>query len=240
MKSVAVSVICLLSTSEATFRSIKQQFTGVARALGNRNLVGSFLDDFNGYGCWCYLEENPNGAVERTGIGYGKSSPVNAYDALCKVLHGGYECIVADQASAGQACEPWLVPYTIPASSCLNTNGAVTCCNQVNTPNSCAALACIVERQFVIDMFDVINQGIPTNVPTFGHDNGFDQAGAGCPITKGVRNPTTACCGVYPERYPFKTLNGARQCCESNGVAVTFMAAAWDCCSDGVGPNGCP
>jgi len=240
--SIALTSV-LLGSAAANFDNIKRQAATAARGLGFRNLAtAAIMADLNGYGCWCYFEENPNGATERTGIGYGKSNPVNAYDSGCKKLMGGYECIVADQAAAGQACEPWTVAYNLPTLACL-TGGSdsTTCCsNAGNTPGTCGFLACVVERDYVITFLDLQGQGVPINAATFGHDNGFDQAGAGCPITKGVRNPTTACCGAYPDRYPYKTLNGARQCCENSGVGITFMAAAWDCCSDGVGPNGCP
>jgi hypothetical protein len=36
------------------------------------------------------MKRNPNGAVEKTGIGYGKSQPVDEYDSAFKRLHGGY------------------------------------------------------------------------------------------------------------------------------------------------------
>lgn len=240
--SIALTSV-LLGTTAANFAGIKRQATQAARGLGFRNLAqAAILDDLNGYGCWCYFEENPNGATERTGIGYGKSNPVNAYDSACKKLAGGYECVVADQAAQGSNCEPWTVPYTQPTLSCLQSGqGATACCQAAgNSPGTCGFLACVVERDFVITFLDLQAQGVPLNAATFGHVNGFDQAGSGCPVTKGVRNPTTACCGQYPDRYPYKTLNGARQCCEASGVGITFMAAAWDCCSDGVGPNGCP
>merc|ERR1739847_158184 len=117
----------LLGSATASFASIKRQTSQAARGLGFRNLAASaVLSDLNGYGCWCYFEENPNGSTERTGIGYGKSNPVNAYDSACKKLAGGYECVVADQAAAGQSCEPWVVPYTEPTLTCLTGGQGAT------------------------------------------------------------------------------------------------------------------
>merc|ERR1712093_643621 len=90
----------------------EQMTKRLAVRMGFRNIqtMNSVINNnLNFYGCWCYFEENPNGAVERTGIGYGKSEPVNEYDAACKILHGGYECVVADQASNGQSCNHGLL-----------------------------------------------------------------------------------------------------------------------------------
>jgi hypothetical protein len=233
----------LVGTGFASMAKMEQMTKRLAGRMGFRNIQtqNAVIDNnLNFYGCWCYFEENPNGAVERTGIGYGKSEPVNEYDAACKILHGGYECVVADQAALGQSCEPWTVNYNVPDSAALDAQGSITACNAINTPNSCAAQACYVERQFVMDYLDLVSQSVPMQKNIYLHSNGFDQAGAGCPITKGTRNPTTACCGDYPQRYPYKTLSGARACCNKNGVGITFMIAAWQCCNDGVGPNGCP
>jgi len=231
----------LLGSASASVANMNRQIRQGAAQMGFRNLgaVGD-VADLNNYGCWCYFEENPNGQVERTGIGYGKSNPVNAYDAACKKLSGAYECVIADQAAAGQSCEPWTVAYNAPTNILLQAQGALAACNSLNTPGSCAALACIVERDFVSTYLDLVVQGVPKQLSTFQHAQGFDQAGSGCPISPGTANPSTACCGAYPDRFPYKTLNGARQCCEASGVGITYMQTAWDCCSDGVGPNGCP
>jgi len=233
----------LVGSSMANLQNIERMTKRLAGRMGFRNIMtenAAIANNLNNYGCWCYFEENPNGAIERTGIGYGKSDPVNEYDAACKILHGGYECVIADQAALGQTCEPWTVSYNVPDSAALDADGSVAACNAINAPNSCAAQACYVERQFVLDYIDLFSQSTPLQKNLYLHSNGFDQAGSGCPITKGTRNPTTACCGSYPQRYPYKILSGARACCNNGGVGVTFMIAAWECCNDGVGPNGCP
>jgi len=40
--------------------------------------------------------------------------------------------------------------------------------------------------------------------------------------------PTTACCGAYPARFPYKTQQGARQCCND----TTFNPLLLQCCAD--------
>lgn len=237
-----ISFYVLSSVCHASMDTLMKQLNGLAAATGDRGFVGTVLKNFNGYGCWCYFEENENGAVEKTGIGYGKSQPVNQYDAACKILHGGYECIVADQAALGQSCEPWTATYNFPTADCLvNGPGPVDCCEAINTPGSCAADTCIVERQFAVDMLNLLNElNVPTEFNLYQHSNGFDPGSASCPIVPGLPNPTTACCGDYPQRFPYKTLNDARKCCDVGGIGITFMDATWDCCNDGIGPNGCP
>merc|ERR1712071_563547 len=47
--------------------------------------------------------------------------------------------------------------------------------------------------------------------------------------TSAVPQAAWACCGEYPERFPYKTNNGARDCC----VATTFATALLECCGNG-------
>lgn len=46
-----------------------------------------FADINQGWGCWCYFDENS---------GRGRGQALNEGDALCKVLQHAYECIQMD------------------------------------------------------------------------------------------------------------------------------------------------
>merc|ERR1712048_823591 len=58
------------------------------------------------------------------------------------------------------------------------------------------------------------------------HSNGFDVA-ASCATKKNGGGPSNkACCGNYPDRFPFKTIGGDRQCCGTR----TYNALTLKCC----------
>ena len=66
------------------------------------DMMGPTMDVINGYGCWCYFNDDH---------GKGKSKPVNEIDAYCKTLHEGYECAILDGIEEGSTCEPWNSAY---------------------------------------------------------------------------------------------------------------------------------
>lgn len=234
--------LSLILGVNANFNQLEETVRQMANSMGMRSLVGiNAVKDFNGYGCWCYFT-SPDDQT-RTGIGYGKGEPVNEFDAACKVMHGGYECVVADRAAASEECEPWTVAFTQPTLSAVNSLGSFGACQAANGGVvSCASLACGVEKQFALDIL-AIGNSVPKELNVYQHSQGFNNID-NCPVQRGVRNPTTQCCGDYPNRFPFKTINGARKCCEvgdpGEKLGTTYNDAAWDCCNDGVGPNGCP
>merc|ERR1711937_520262 len=58
------------------------------------------------------------------------------------------------------------------------------------------------------------------------HSNGFDQPTI-CATKKNGGGPTNkACCGSYPDRFPFKTIGGDRKCCGNR----TFNSLTLKCC----------
>jgi hypothetical protein len=173
------------------------------------------------YGCWCFFE---------SAHGKGKGKPVDEIDSYCKTLHDGYECILADAADAGIDCVPWEVPYNSAFGSGIPTGltmeGLSQECDNNNSPNTCAAWTCKVEGWFVQQYFLYSTAGGIIN-SAFRHANGFDQD-SGCPISTGVQSEKS-CCGSYPLRFPFKTYDGARDCCQTH----TFNTNLFQCCPDG-------
>jgi len=188
---------------------------------GDRGLTAQDMGLLSDYGCWCYFEE---------AHGAGKGQPVDELDGYCKQLHDGYECIIADSVDAGIPCVPWEVTYTsafgggIPGGM-TQQNIEITC-DGVNIPNSCAAWTCKVESWFIQQYFLYSTSGGVINAAN-RHANGFDVT-TGCPTSLGHPSPKN-CCGNYPARYPFKTYDGARDCCQSH----TFNTNMFVCCSDG-------
>lgn len=189
----------------------------------DRAITQSDMGLLNDYGCWCFFESNH---------GNGKGKPVDELDTFCKTLHDGYECIITDAADQGQECVPWEIPYNsafgtgIPTG--LTMQGLSDECDTNNPSNSCAQWTCKVEGWFVQQFFLYSANGGVINA-AYRHENGFDNGpNAGCPISEGHQSEKS-CCGNYPQRFPFKTYDGARDCCETH----TFNTNLFQCCPDG-------
>ena len=59
------------------------------------------------------------------------------------------------------------------------------------------------------------------------YSNGFDPD-QGCPVLGTGRVSDIECCGHYPDRFPYKVVNGQRACCLDKTYAVDIM----QCCDD--------
>ena len=63
---------------------------------------------------------------------------------------------------------------------------------------------------------------------SFSHASGFDPS-IDCPTKKGPGAGTTkACCGNYPYKFPYRTMDGERGCCGEK----TYMTSKLQCCAD--------
>ena len=193
----------------------KRAFTGqIANAI-------AALDEF---GCWCYFYDNSF---------RGRGEPVDEVDALCKTLQQGYECAIWDAENEGTTCIPWEQSYE---SGTGTGDSLVSSCTSMNSGNNCAIRACAVEGTFVAGLFAYLVSGQEINYVDFSHEQGFDPV-AGC-ATGNARNvldqeyfgPDTqysACCGYYPERFPYNTKAGEKACCGTR----TYSTAFQNCCS---------
>merc|ERR1712048_601116 len=170
---------------------------------------------------WPYFDDN---------VGRGKGAPVDEVDAICKILHEGYECAIRDSEDEGLECEPWTIPYLVGTDTTVTDHELYEHCVSMNPTNMCAARACTVETAFVENMLAYLLSGVGIPYETYAHRNGFDSStDAGCPVKKAAPGvgASKACCGGYPNRYPFKTLDGDRECCGQR----TYQTALLSCCS---------
>lgn len=193
-------------------RNRGQQMRNVQAILGNN------LDNINEYGCWCFFQEDH-------GRGHGK--PVDGLDRFCRKMHMGYDCAIMDvlDSTGNDSCVPWEVPYISGTGG--GESSLVNTCEVVNS-DDCAKHACMVEGFFVIQIFNLFVSGESVD-DSYKHSNGFDDRG-GCPTLPGYGESEKACCGEYPDRFPFKLLNGDRGCCQG----VAYDAIMLSCCPDGV------
>ena len=75
----------------------------------------------------------------------------------------------------------------------------------------------------------VANSLMPSTVAPFTTAAPVAQTTAAAGGTTATPIPTWQCCGSYPNRFPYKTNNGARGCCGS----ATYATALLECCSNG-------
>lgn len=189
---------------------------------GARALKKTDLAVLQGYGCWCYFEE------ER-----GKGQPVDDYDSQCKVLQDGYECLRLDAEKEQLDCDIWTVEYNSAVGfggiSSMNIEALkLECDNSNGGPNTCESRLCRVEGWFVQNIILLMFQKFQVPNPTFQHQSMNFDPSIECQVKPGVQSEKE-CCGQYPIRWPFKTQGGDRDCCQGR----TFNAALNQCCADG-------
>jgi len=196
-----------------------------------RTIAASDMSLINEYGCWCYFENDHY---------KGRSTPVDDLDQLCKQLHDGYSCAMIDSKDLGQGeCVPWEVVYNSAVGSGLSLTMDMdtinTECEAQNPTQNCAQFACKVEAFFVQELLFFFVGGGQINA-AYRHANGFDpNDNCKVPGNNGVPNDgsmssSRACCNEYPLRFPYKTYDGARECC----VDAVFDSNLYACCNDGV------
>jgi len=224
MKLINLSVLAIASISAETInlQRMNALYKKWAEAANlPRALLHQDMGLFDMYGCWCYFENDH---------GSGKGHPIDELDGFCKTLHDGYTCIIMDSADMGMSCVPWEIPYNSAFGSGIPTgltmDGLKAECDSQNNADTCEAWTCKVEGWFVQQYFTYAANGGLIN-ENYRHVNGFS-TDANCPISNGIQSEK-ACCGEYPLRFPFKTYNGARDCCYSH----TFNTNLYQCCDDG-------
>ena len=242
-----IAISSIIAVASADKASIDRQLQAYIQNSSLRAFSGNIANAVNSldeYGCWCYFYDN---------VGRGKGQPVDEIDGFCKTLADGYTCAIIDQELEGESCVPWEVDYNPGTGAGVNL---LASCNSLND-NNCARYACTVEGQFVDNLFAFLLSGSQIDYNTYGHSNGFDPGhNEGCPV-KGCYQPPEGnlpynpgafgldvgpvityrcnnysarekrCCGAYPFRFPFVTLEGERACCGSR----TYNTNLLNCCA---------
>merc|ERR1711881_492185 len=231
MLKLAIASFAALATADKA--SIDRQFLDMGRNSSLRAFTGNLapaIEKLDEYGCWCYFYDN---------VGRGKGTPVDEIDGLCKTLHDGYVCAMIDaEEENADECIAWEVPYNGGQGAGADRLASCT----LNNPGAnCAIRACSVEGIFVDNLFAFTLGGNQINYDEFGHEEanngeGFDPShDAGCPVKPGVKGASgeKKCCGAYPNRFPYKTLDGARDCCGGR----TYNTEILNCCAGQVKAN---
>merc|ERR1719361_50572 len=186
--------------------------TGMDRDLGGGAVgavLGNPLDKIRGYGCWCYFQEEH---------GQGAGDPQNQLDAHCQSLHHGYSCVKIDAGWEDEKCDhPWAMEYNIiPLTAWMfggETSGDMMAdCQSLNQDSNCAARTCAVESFFTLNLIGEFLSMKPFDA-TLKHSDGWSHSD-NCPRKLGSDDSPLECCGSYPPRFPYKTKDGQRGCCD--------------------------
>lgn len=234
---LVISTALLAAVAKADFKHMKKTFPHYWNDTFNQfsqfkafdpTLVRQLnLDEIDGYGCWCYFNED---------VGRGRSHPIDEVDALCRLLAQGYECAMLDtENDTGAVCEPWTHTYDSGMSiAAAETFDIVGDCETRNPGDLCAQRSCMVESYFLLNMVQLVFSTLSTGDSVVDNDlkhrEPFEfSVDANCPILKA--NPSEkGCCGEYPDRFAYRSNGGNRGCCGSS----TFNTRKFKCCD----PNG--
>lgn len=215
---ISAAFSLLLAQANAGFIQMQYDFVTLVRnntALRSlSSVLGTTFDELNQYGCWCYFEDDH-------GMGHGQT--LDDFDAMCKVLANGYDCIRMDN---GASCVPWETTYQSGISTGIDN--LQTTCAAGNAGDDCAINSCIVEGLFVLRLFQHIVMNAGSIDGGLKVANGFQQDQV-CNFGTGQIEGPVQCCGAYPERFKFRSNNGLMGCC---GQEI-FDQASMECCADG-------
>lgn len=122
------------------------------------------------------------------------------------------------------ACQPYSQAYTQPANLAMAGLGLAEVdveseCASLNTGN-CAINTCVVESTFVLEITKLTASGQSLTVTSF-HTAGFPIETTCTPIQGNAAGPRDACCGDFPNKFPFRTLGGLQECCSDGKIRAT-------------------
>ena len=127
------------------------------------------LQDLNGYGCWCYFDDNNS----HKGKGLAQDS---TFDLACRNLRHGYECAQLDTGISFD-CKPWNVTYN--SALFCEKDILESCCETFNknsdgSRNDCAYYACLTENHFVKEVINLVVKEGESLDDSLVWDNGFN------------------------------------------------------------------
>jgi hypothetical protein len=260
MSAVAMGNDLSAIFSSAMSKSSSQQIAASAlRSSGDdRNVMDLFtLSNIFEYGCWCHFgDDKPaRGPSMDTVDGYCKRwydskdciridnedatttcdiamqyedvlaglqfpfDPTNDYDALCTAANpDGIYADAEEGACARDNCkvDAYFLRDIFTHMSFNNLNHSLSVSFGFDTDYTCRG---IVANSLMPSTAAPFTTAAPVVVTT---------AMGG---TTATPIPTWQCCGAFPDRFPYKTNNGARGCCQG----ATYATALLECCANGSG-----
>merc|ERR1712048_202633 len=176
------------------------------------------------YGCWCRFNMyKPY-----------KGPAQDTVDEACEQFHKNYNCLHIDYSTntpfyrCGEDTPYVDVMTSIADPFDDNTDYETACASANGGAGNCESTACFVDAVFVRHIVNYLKDN--TLNMTLSGWYGFD--GSACRNPAAITAtpiPSTACCGAYPDRFPYKTNSGARECC----VDTTYNVNVLECCASG-------
>ena len=196
------------------------------------------------YGCWCLPR---GGALFDTG----KGEPVDNIDDQCYKMSKCEACL---QLDFGLTCDPTSKGYRFEGFNGPGVNAGFKCLDPEGT---CARAICECDVNLANNVFEYLetdyvrkysnkedpvrhsfeeNCQLPSKSQRMLSDSS-DSSGSqkqetttmsNRSILGFVKNKRDGCCGNYPNRVPFDSRMGKRQCCGTK----TYMVEKLECCND--------
>jgi len=209
----------------------------------------SGLSDLEGYGCWCYFNDETN---DYKGKGLAMDS---TFDLACRTLRHSYECAQMDYVNDAEdseeennieECHPWNVTY----SSALFCEKDIldSCCDTFNknpdgSRNDCAYYACLTENHFVKQVIELLVLDGESMDNGLVWSAGFDASTECIPVAATVI-PTTTTAGSTTVGSSVETISSGgsnstsvpvevRQCCGEYPARYAYKSTdgSRDCCN---------
>lgn len=200
----------------------------LTRSCGTRSIAecNSFIpfDSIWEYGCWCYFGDD---------AGKGQGPAQNEVDELCKHLQQCYRCAKLDSLEDSEICKPGEIDYNVNVNSISNQGSLLACQHPLNTED-CQVHVCSCEVNFISKLLELFFSGVTFN-PDLHHDT-WTQVEEVCQNTGNPGPSTMDCCGMYPNRKPFR-LESSTECCKNMKL---YDSEKLFCCADGSTRKECP
>ena len=183
------------------------------------------------YGCWCLPD--PAHSLETPG----KGPAVDPVDASCKRQNHCYECAKIDHPDHPKSCAPDVTSYKFrlyhdPSDPTNHWKNSIECTDEPSermkpkhfVRYSCSRSLCECDKKLAEDLRAEFYEWTLKNKQS----EGFDKDSVCVNKGNGGMTGPTQCCGKYPNRYPFASNGGYRDCCGSK----TYNIEAFECCQD--------
>lgn len=167
------------------------------------------------YGCWCNFRDN---------LMDGSGQPVNLYDSICKKFQLCLRCARWDGRQENYSCNPKTDTYNAIGRSDFRMD-----CSRANPGDLCGESLCSCNTSFLQRLFEQLWIVPSTYTDVFLHRRGFDQS-QNCPLPPPVANDEMACCGYYPDRFPYGINSITKECCRDQTI---YNPIIQDCCRNG-------
>lgn len=202
-------------------RPVQMMFAARSGPLNSMTAPTDMTHFDKNYGCWCYFEAEEFNAKIR-------GPPVDALDSMCRYYTKSVRCMAEE---FGSICNPWNVTYESPLAmgsynpltDPLSDEMLLRFCGLINLPgadHNCALNTCAVEGRFLQDVLLLELNAPGTNFgwdPQYVHGTDFDPEQSCFLDNTPPVDTDISCCGAYPNKLPFQSYGGLKECCGDDG-----------------------